>query len=657
MKNIEAIKNSPVKVKSQHAFRKKVLVSQLAISLASLPLISQYSFAQSSSTTGTTGTGATCSSPSNSCLDLYQGTLAAIQQYNYQPIGNGGLTAQWSMQSFNGGTLSASPMVISVPSGQGTPTNQVLTSTLIYNCPANAKASTGTITVTATVSDTIEISSTTQVMNSSSSFNSNSASVGIQYSTPNTPYGSASASFDYTYEWGSSYEQQTTTGGGTSVNNATASEYSYVVNYSVAPGQYQYVQITDSIVKYDGANWTSNVTLSGDISNNTYAQSFKNTIAPTNANFSIPSGPDKGIIANVWLPPKTWTSANGDQMASPNGAFAFFPNQNDYLTSLYWTGPNSAQWGYSQGTSAYGPNAGMNFEFKTASGNTNNLIGYVPSNPSNPFWYTGPGIAYLGLLDVGYLTAYDPNWNVIWTSAKYWTPPAASNPRQTMSSITPSQVLPNNGQAFTATGTYNSTTYNANATVGVSSPQPMTQDMINQYCSIYYSDSSQTKDSMSASRSNSQGFGFVNVQNVRDQNTKGIAEQIPPAVRNSSQNSKNPSINQAIPNNPQVRNDVVPNNIQQNVVGGGAGPDKSPKPEVREKIKAVKIKGPLTLKTNQFYVANLSGLKVSKVVVHSDDLNSFVGFVADKGDGVTLADTKQVRLKIGQNRKYSVQGK
>lgn len=655
MKILHPNRIAPMKNQVQKTFRKKMLATQLAISLTSLPLLSQYSFAQSSSATGT---GATCTTASDSCLDLYNGTIAAIQKYNYQPNppGNGGLTAQWKMQSFNGGALTASPMVIVAPSGQGTPTNEVLTSTLIYNCPANTSPSTGTITVAATVSDTTEISSTTQVMNSKSGFNNNSATVGISYSSPSTPYGSMGVDASYTYAWGTSYEQQTTTGGGTTVSNATASEYTYNVNYGVAPGQYQYVQITDSIVRYDNATWSSNVTLSGDISDNVYSQYFQNTIPPTSENYTIPSGPDKGIVANVWVPPKSWTSSKGDQLASPNGAFAFFPNQNDYLTSLYWKGPNSAQWGYSQGTSEYG-NAGMNFDFNPPSGNSNNLIGYVPQNPSNPFWYTGPGIAYLGLLDVGYLTAYDPNWNVIWTSAKYWTPPQASVPSQAISSVTPSQVLPNNGQAFTATGTYNSTTYNANATVGVSSPQPMTQDMINQYCSIYFSDANQAKESKHASDSKRQGFGFVNVQNLNDQNARGRAEQIPSVRRSGIQNNQNPLNNPVIQNGPQNRNDGPRDEARKDVVEGGVGQAHSPKLKAREKIKAVKIKGPLTLKANQYYAANLSGLKVSKVVVHADDLNSYVGFVADKGDGVTLAETKQVRLQVGQKRKYSVQGK
>lgn len=661
MRKIQAIGAVPLKNKSEHIFRKKVLAAQLALSISSLPMMSGYTFAQTVPP-NVASSGSTCTSPSSTCLDLYQGTISAIQQYNYQPYSNS-QKSQWKIQSFTGGVLQASPMVIVTPSGQGTPTNEVIGSTMVYNCPANTNPNSGTITVTATVSDTTEISSSTEVMNSNSGFNSNSASVNISYSSPPSPYGSASVGASYTYEWGTSYENSTTTGGGTTVNNATGSEYVFNVNYSVAPGQYQYVQITDSVVKYTGANWTSNVTLTGDISNNIYTQYFINTVPPTSANFKIPQGVDANRYANVWVAPKSWNSANGDQMASPNGAYAYLPNFNNYLISIYWTGSDKTNWGYAQGTSQYG-NTGFTYSLNPIAGNTPNLVGVTNTTPGNTFWAANPGIQYLALLDEGWLTAYDANWNVIWTSAWYWEPTPLYNPSQAMN-VTPAQVLPN-GQAFTATGTYNATTYNSTATVGVSTPVAMTQDMINSYCSIYYSDSKHDKQSQLASNSENKGYGFVSVQNIQNQNSRGRAEQIPAPRREAIQNNPNIQNNRVLQNGPlqngpQDRDNGAGANLRDGavaggVVGGAVGAS-SPKSKAKEKRKVERLKSPLTLKSDQFFASNLPGVKISKVVVHSENLNSYVGFVSDKGDGVMLTDTKQVKIPVGETRKFSVQGK
>ena len=102
---------------SSHPSR-RLLSCQIALAIFAVPLGCNFAMAQSTT-------------------DLYQATLSAIQAYGYAPpsLSNSGSPPRyWSMQSFNGGTLTATPMVIS-QSGQGAPAATWLSSLYFHQCP------------------------------------------------------------------------------------------------------------------------------------------------------------------------------------------------------------------------------------------------------------------------------------------------------------------------------------------------------------------------------------------------------------------------------------------------------------------------------------------------------------------------------------------
>lgn len=191
------------------------LLWQLIISVWGFPLSATIANAQT-----TTCSGAS----SNSCVDLYQGTLAAMQAVGYQPSGassaSGATTsgvpipAPWTITSFQGGVISSSPMVFTVPADTGVPGNTTLASTFVYACPGG-KSNNGTVSISASVSDTTEITSGQTVTNTSSTFNNDSMTVSIGY-TPPKETGGPTGNVSNTYAWGTTTTESTATSSSTS---------------------------------------------------------------------------------------------------------------------------------------------------------------------------------------------------------------------------------------------------------------------------------------------------------------------------------------------------------------------------------------------------------------------------------------------------------
>ena len=632
----------------------RFLLSNIALAIAALPIASNIAVAQQ-----------TCDT--NSCnVDLYQSTLDAIQAYGYQPIANSvGPISIFKAQSISGGVITSSPMTITTPSGQGMPTEQVLASHTVYACPGGG-GQTGVYSMTAQASNTTTITSNQSVTNTSSEFNNNSASVTIGY-TPPSATGGVSGSANYSYEWGHSNENSSTTGSGTSDTTSTGVTFSDTVNYNVPEGYKQSFQMTNSVVSYSGADWVSNIYLGGPITNVIYKQVFRSSQAPTYTTTT-----SSGSAANVWTPPMIWRSNADpyndgwlatDGMASPNGAYFYFPNGNAYFTGLYWTGTNQANWHFSEGgwNGTGNTNAGMILRLDTGpcAGDCAGTFWATDTTGKIVTWDSNTSPATLSLDDNGYLNAYDSNGKQLWSSG---TQPASNMAPYTLYKPLPSTLLGNSsGQAFTASGTYSSTTYNTVATVVQSAFIPLTTDDINKYCSTPVTsnhvapqrDANEDGYYMKASYNpNAQAGAFVLAQNHgNDDEARRHIEKLREA---------------------QHRSDPMPKlrqNIQQNQTNGPLdrqrqrdvkADDLLHVPRNAEKRTGVKklekIKGPLVLRRDQFYATNLPGFKVIKVTVNSSNLNNYVAFGPGPSTPIEDVQSKRtIKLKLGKPiRNYSV---
>ena len=622
------------------------------MSLAGLPLASSVANAQT-----TTCTGAS----SGSCVDLYQGTLAAMQAGGFQPSGSSpdsGATynadgaptqpilAPWVITSFNGGVINGSPMAFTVPTNTGVPGNANLASTFIYNCPGNTSNSTGTVTLTATISDTTEISSNQSVTNSSETFNNGSSTVTIGYTSPNVS-GGPNASASTTYDWGQQTTESTTTGSGTSNTAGTASTYTYDVSYSVAPGYGQTISLNNSVTQYSGVNWTSQINVTGTLSNTIFSQMFRNTVQPQATTQSLNGS---GIPANIWYPPTTWSSTNGDVLASPSGVYAFFPSNDSHMYGVDWKTANQVNTIFQQ-AGDYKTNIGIEVYLGTDSPDNNKYGtfwgGTLPGqyNPPEIQWHPTVSPAYIAVQDDGNFVAYSSSNKNIWSSGTGGHS-LSTTPPQMAYAATLQQLLPS-GTPFTATGSYASTTYATTATIGQTTPVPLTSDQLAQYCpgsSISQAPSTEMMPSSGAQfvpaayNPTHETGSFVKAQ-LRDDDQE--RQRLELLRRNESGERRLDAEERIL----QPRN--------------SAGSDEKRSLEKRRGLgKVAKIKGPLVLRPDQFYVADLPGLKVTKVTVHSDNLTNYVGFApAPDVRKEDLTKSKPVRLHIGKTRKFSVQPK
>lgn len=642
--NISALKNNPgLKLRRSSSF----LLWQLVISMLGLPLSSSLASAQTT----------TCTvDSSGACIDLYQDTLTAMQAVGYQPSGassaSGATTsgvpipAPWTLTSFQGGTITASPMVFSIPPGTGVPIDATLAKTFVYACPGG-KASTGTVSISASVSDTTTISSNQTVVNSSSSFNSGTSKVTLGYTTSNS--GAPGGTTPSTYSWGTTTSESTATSSSTSNAAGTASTYTYNVTYSVEPGYGQYIAITDTMTQYNQVTWTSQMSVTGTLSNILYSQKFVNTIAPASTTQNLNGS---GIAANVWYPPTTWVGTNYDVLASPSGTYAFFPDSNAYLYGLQWGAANDAKVMFKQGSDSsksgfalyLGTNSPDNNKYGNFWGGTG--VGSPSSQPVQ--WHPTVSPAYLALLDNGNLIAYNSAGESVWSSG---TNKGVVSPPQRIFSATVQELLPS-GSPFIASGTYDSTAYGVNATIGTTEPALLTSiltaDELSSYCGTPPPPTSQTSPAeifayddgeqlLQASYNPALESGsLMKVQMGSDEQERRRLE----AIRRNEFGDRRI--------NPEERA-VQPRNLPKDNEVGSLG-------QRRDLGALVNIKGPLILKPSQYYAADLPGFKVSKITVRSNSLTNYVGFVPGSSELTKedLVKSRKVRLKVGKIKKTLV---
>lgn len=523
------------------------------------------------------------------------------------------------------------------------PGNTNLAATFIYNCPGNTANATGTVTLTATISDTTEIRSTQSVTNSSETFNNGSSTVTIGYAPPNTT-GGASASTTNTYNWGQQTTESTTTGGGTSNTTGTASTYTSDINYSVAPGYGQTLSLNNSVTQYSGVNWTSQINVTGALSNTLFSQQFKNTIPPTATTTNLNGS---GKAANVWYPPNAWSGTNLDVLASPSGTYAFFPDNNSYLYGLKWAAANSAEVMFKQGSDS--SSNGFTLYLGTNSPDNNkwgNFWGGTGSGSPDTQavqWHPTVSPAYIALVDDGNLIAYSSANQNIWSSNT--AKGVVSAPTITYAASL-QQLLPS-GTPFTATGSYDSTTYATTAMIGSTTPMPLTADQLAQYCP-----GSSTSQAPSTEMMPSSGAQFVPAAYNPAHETGSFVKAQLRADDQEQQRLELLRRNES----GERRLDAEERILQPR---NSAGSDEKRSLEKRRALGRVeKIKGPLVLKPGQFYVADIPGLKVTKVTVRSDSLTNYVGFApAPDVNKEDFTKSKPVRLHIGKTRKFSVQSK
>ena len=664
---------SKPQLKSSIDFRKnaaKTMIAQAVISLIGFPFASNITYAQQSTTPQSTTPN--CSGyATGTSTDLYCATLGAIQAYGYQPASSTtgqSINGYWTLGSFQGGNMVSSPMVITAPAGQGTPVATILASTFIYNCPGNTKAATGSVTVSQTVSNSTDISSTTSVTNSSSSYNGGSATIAIGYTSP-VETGGGNGSASASYDWGSTSETDTTTGGGTDNASGTSSTYTYESNYSVLPGYGQYVSIVDNVTQYAGANWTSTMSLTGNLTGTIFGQVFKSTQAPQSTTTSINGS---GVPANIWYPTTTWTSTAGDVLASPAGTYAFIPNWTADLVGFNWAGVNSANSTYYQGGWYGTTNQGMNLllDGGACTGGCAGNFWATNTAGNTVAWDSNTSPAYLAMQDDGNLVGYNSSNTVIWASN---TANGITTPPQSYYPATPSQLLANS-TAFTATGTYSATTYEAQAAMGPGTATLLTSDQITQYCAN--PDSSGQAPVTSQINLEDESIAMLEKSSVY---TDGVdlfsaGSVLMNALYDPSAQGKfilvsdpvNPKDARILERKDSVRDgqsDPLNRGTDSRSNQNNRGNNKTlitPNSNKKGLGKVVHINGPIELRKDQYYAANLPGLKVTKVVITSDNLTNYVGFSSEKppkGLEIDHGKVKKIHLRVGKRKHFFVQPK
>ena len=657
-----------LQVKSPKKLLVKTIIAQSIMSMVGFPLFSNLALAQTT----------TCTSSSVSCVDLYQGTISAIQAYGYQPtstISNGPLAISSSTTApygLNGGVLSGSAMNITVPSDQGTPVNTVLTSTYIYNCPGNTSNYSGTVEVSTTISNSTTITSDSTVTNSNSTFNNGSATVGISVSEGNTATDGASGteSGSYTYSWGETYETTTSTSSGTSVDDGTASTLSYTANFDVAPGYGQYAQITADVTSYTSDDWSSNITLTSPSTNpivsQLYYQGYINT---SNTPTYVSEINGNGTPANIWYAPGQWYA--GTTLASPNGAYNTYVGYTAYLQVQDWSGSGLNGQGVIWSEGGWYGTSGQPMVLELQSSCTGDCAGAlwaVNDTFTTVEWDSNTSPSFIAMQDDGNFVGYTgtpSSASAVWSTGTGYGASASPLPSYMTYITNPTTLLGSSAQAFTATGTYSATTYDSSAAMGLTTATALTQDELDSYCggsstststgtaSIYLPDNQRYLDGSGqlaknpnikhAALSNGQKGKFLLASDRSDQQRRD--DQYGQDPRNRNQNPRNGGQDDV--NAPQSR--------QGAPVGRG---DKSnSKKSIKPLGKLVKLNGDFELKKDQYYVADLPGLKVTRVLIRSQNhtnYNGFEGLEAPKGSGWGRDGSKKIKLKLGNHKKFSV---
>lgn len=614
----------------------KFLLTQLMISLIGAPLTSTISQAQTS-----------CSGSSANCYDLYQGTLNAMQVAaqngaqlsEFASMTNTANGALFYPTAFTGGALVSGTMTYDLSNTPPNSSNTALTSWTAIACPSSGGA-VGSYELEYTVSNELELTSDTSVENSSSTAMNGSAEVGIEYKSPSTT-GGADPSASFSFEYGVEYESTSSTGFGTSNSSGTESTLSQVVEYDIPEGYAQTFTLTSTVSTYSSIPWSAPVALTGTLGSVTYSQQWKNV---SNLPAATQQVNYKGTMvnANVWLPPVVWQSnaTGGTQLlASPSGAYAFFPTPNAALLGDYLKSPGSMEQTYWEGE-WYGT-SGQGMALRLDSSCTGGCAGSfwaTNSAGTTVAWDSNSSPQYLAMQDDGNLVGYSSSWDVVWTSntSKGVNPAPQVNATPVPSVST---VLPPNGQAFVATGTYASTTYTSNAWVQYGPQVALTQEQLNQCNATTASNKVIIQPNTLAA--NLEKYADYIVSNESLQSSGVLLAQ-------NNRNNEDPRFRYE-ERRPEIRQDVERRSDsdsilrQQNQATQNRLPNDAGKPGNRRTSKLEKLKSPLVLSPDQYFVASIPGFKVVKLSNRSNNLTNKLLTVPGPS---SLSDTpKPVKVK------------
>ena len=661
------------------------LLGQLIFSLVGAPLITPFANAQ----TGTTCTGG------DSCLDLYQGTISAIQAYGYQPPSLNNANASLYIQSFDGGVLNGGTMAFT--QNGGTPGTDTINSVFVWNCPDAPATVSGTVYATVTVTNSSTLSSDTSVSNTNSSFNQGTNTVSLSYQTPPSPYGSATASDVMSYTWGSSTTNSSTSSSSSTTTDSSSSTTSIPVQYNLAPGQATTVQITLDTTVYSGDSWSAPVSLSNTVplSNLQYIQKFPNWIPP-NTTVTV-SDNGTSVNGNAWYGPVSWTCsapsggcATVQNLADPSGQYNYWPTQ--YATIGGWglTGPGTTDQIYWSGQSNGNAYQGMELYYSNTQVDGSYLYG-KNATTGDVVW--NPKVTEYGslaLLENGNLVALDGSNAVVWSnnagqgvktpSTQAVPSNSIPSPQQLLGSVQVPTLMVNsagtgytsgnqnvNAFAFYATGSYSSNSYDNTGTAGTTGNVAMTSDQVNSYCpngtggsgNVNLTSNSQpvaqtrlTFADNGSSLLPEETAGYTLTKASFGTGQQGSYQVAQNDVRRDrrgyefDRRFETPSSEGAPGVNVgdiERQQNMPPQDkaIKRAVEGDGKG---------KKLVKVKHIKGPIVLRPNQFYASSSPGIKVHKVVVHSDNMTNFSGFAP--GDSQALIDPKardsrKVELKVG----------
>lgn len=661
------------------------LLGQLILSLVGAPLITPFAHAQ----TGTTCTGG------DSCVDLYQGTLNAIQAYGYQPPSLTNANASLYIQSFEGGVLNGGTMAFT--QNGGTPGTDTLNSVFVWNCPDAPAPVSGTVIATVSVTNSSTLSSDTSVSNTNSSFNQGTNTVSLSYQTPPSPYGSASASDVMSYTWGSSTTNSSTSSSSSTITDSSSSTTSIPVQYNLAPGQATTVQITLDTTVYSGDSWSAPISLSSTVplTNLQYTQMYPNYIAPNLATTVNDNG--TSVNANVWLGPVSWTcsaSSGGcavvQTITDPSGQYTYWPTQ--YATIGGWglTGPGTEDQIYWSGQSNGNTYQGMVLYYNNTQVDGSYLYG---KNLTTGDVVWNPKVTEYGslaLLENGNLVALNDSGAIVWSSNAgqgVKTPsiqavPSNSipTPQQLLGSTSvPTLMVDSNGTGYTtssqnvtafafyATGSYSSNSYDNQGTAGTTGRAWMTESQISQYCLKDPKQSGHQNLNSSVVPGGNAGLTFA--ANDLGYTPEEAAGYI---LTKASFGSGRQGSYQVAQNDvrPDRRGSEFDRRIEKLRSEGGGGvnagdverpqnmppQDKGIKRAVegdgndKKLVKVKYIKGPIVLRPNQFYASSSPGVKVLKVVVDSDNMTNFSGFAPGASQAIIdpkAPDSRKVELKVG----------
>jgi hypothetical protein len=265
---------------------------------------------------------------------------------------------------------------------------------------------------------------------------------------------------------------------------------------------------------------------------------------------------------------------------------------------------------------------------------------------------------------VGY-TGTTSSATTVWSSGTGYGASASPLPSYETYITNPATLLGSSAQAFTAQGTYSATTYDSDAAMGLTTLTALTQDNLDTYCGGSSSSTNQgtvpdtsfnnqryldgsdfavkNPNIIHAALSDGQKGKFLLASDRLDQ--RRDLDQYGQDPRNRNQNLRNDGQGDS----------TTPRN------GQSGSADRNDKLNSKKPIKPlgrlVKLNGDFELRKDQYYVADLPGLKVNKVVIRSQNhtnYNGFDGLETPKGAGWGQDGAKRIKLKLSNHRKFSV---